>query len=186
LGYSAYLGNLGTGRFAQRTIPAIVGGDYSPYLTAVGHQLVYVGQNGTTAIAADLTGKPRVLGTTQFFAPSADLGRVWLIYDRRMPMSCGAYRSLAAGRGPRSRSPGETGWTRERSEGCCSKAPGRHPPAVDSRPCAQAAAVLTELDWHVRRRRAHRRLRHRLQDHDNQLSHIQRQRRIRVAWPRVT
>jgi hypothetical protein len=82
-GFSAYLGNLGTGRLVQRTIPGIIGGDYSPNLIAVGHQLVYAGQDGTTAIAADLTGKPRVLGTTQFFAPSAEPGHVWLIYDQK-------------------------------------------------------------------------------------------------------
>jgi hypothetical protein len=82
-GPPAYLGNLRTGRLSRRQIPGIIGGDFSPYLIAVGHQLVYVGQHGTTAIAADLTGKPRVLGTTQFFAPSAMPGHVWLSYERK-------------------------------------------------------------------------------------------------------
>lgn len=79
-GPPAYLGNLATGRLTQRQVPGIIGCDCSPYLLAVGHQLVYVGQDGTTAIAAGLTGKPRVLGATQFFAPSAEPGHVWLTY----------------------------------------------------------------------------------------------------------
>ncbi|HSZ30906.1 MAG TPA: hypothetical protein VK784_14265, partial [Pseudonocardiaceae bacterium] len=66
-----------------RQLPGIIPGDYSPYLVTVGHRLVYVGQHGTTVIAADLTGKPRVLGTTPFFAPSAEPGHVWLLYDRK-------------------------------------------------------------------------------------------------------
>lgn len=82
-GPPAYLDNLGTGRLARRQIPGIIGCDCHPYLIAVGHQLVYVGQRGTTAIAADLQGTPRVLGTTQFFAPSAEPGHVWLSYKRK-------------------------------------------------------------------------------------------------------
>jgi hypothetical protein len=97
IGYSAYLGNLGTGRLVQRDIPGIIGGDYSPFLIAVGHQLVYAGQDGTTAIAADLAGKPRVLGTTQFFAPSAEPGHVWLIYDQK---TANVVRSVPVTGGP--------------------------------------------------------------------------------------
>ena len=79
----AYVDELSTGRLAQRQLPGIVPGDYSPYLITVGSRLVYVSRDGTTAIAANLTGKPRVLGTTQFFAPSAEPGHVWLSYDRQ-------------------------------------------------------------------------------------------------------
>jgi hypothetical protein len=79
----AYVDDLSTGRLVLRQLPGIIPGDYSPYLVTVGHRLVYVGQHGTTAIAADLTGKPRVLGTTPFFAPSAEPGHVWLLYDRK-------------------------------------------------------------------------------------------------------
>jgi hypothetical protein len=42
-----------------------------------GRWLVYVG-GGTMAIRDDLTGKPRVLGSTPFFAPAASPGHVWL------------------------------------------------------------------------------------------------------------
>ncbi len=81
-GPPAYLGNLDTGRLALRQVPGITAGDFSRYMVAVGRQLVYSGQDGTTAIAADLTGTPRVLGPTEFFAPSAEPGQVWLIYQR--------------------------------------------------------------------------------------------------------
>jgi hypothetical protein len=73
--------NLSTGRLAQRQEPAISAGDYQPLLTPVGRWLVYVG-NGTTAIRDDLSGKPRVLGPTPFFAPSAAPGHVWLFRYR--------------------------------------------------------------------------------------------------------
>jgi hypothetical protein len=69
--------NLSTGRLAQSQEPAIGAGDYQPLLTQAGRWLVYVG-NGTTAIRDDLSGKPRVLGPTPFFAPAAAPGRVWL------------------------------------------------------------------------------------------------------------
>jgi hypothetical protein len=81
-GPPAYLSNLATGHLAQHQIPGIIGCDCRPYLIAVGRQLVYAGSSGTAAIAADLKGKPRVLGATQSFAPSAAPGRVWLIYSR--------------------------------------------------------------------------------------------------------
>jgi hypothetical protein len=69
--------NLSTGRLAQSQEPAISAGDYQPLLAQVGRWLVYVG-NGTTAIRDDLSGNPRVLGPTPFFAPSAEPGHVWL------------------------------------------------------------------------------------------------------------
>lgn len=73
--------DLSTGRLTQSQQPAISVGDYQPLLTHVGRWLVYVG-DGTTAIRDDLRGKPRVLGTTPFFAPSADPGHVWLFRSR--------------------------------------------------------------------------------------------------------
>jgi len=73
--------DLSTGRLAQRQQPAIGVGDYQPLLAQVGDWLVYAG-NGTTAIRDDLSGKPRVLGPTPFFAPAAAPGRVWLFQAR--------------------------------------------------------------------------------------------------------
>jgi hypothetical protein len=100
-GPPAYTGDLGTGHFAQRTIPAIAGGDFQPYAMAVGTRLVYVGSAGTMAISASLTGKPRVLGPTPFFAPSAAAGRVWLVnyrdYVNGGPVSA---RQVPVGGGP--------------------------------------------------------------------------------------
>ena len=70
--------NLSTGRLAQSQQPAIGVGDFQPLLAHVGRWLVYVGDGVATAIADDLTGRPRVLGPTPFFAPAAAPGRVWL------------------------------------------------------------------------------------------------------------
>jgi len=76
--------NLSTGRLAQSQEPAISVGDYQPLLTRVGRWLVYVG-DGATAIRDDLSGNPRVLGPTRFFAPSAIPGHVWLFRARHGP-----------------------------------------------------------------------------------------------------
>ena len=70
--------NLSTGRLTQSQQPAIGVGDYQPLLTHAGRWLVYVADGVATAIADDLTGRPRVLGPTPFFAPAAAPGRVWL------------------------------------------------------------------------------------------------------------
>ena len=70
--------NLSTGRLTQSQQPAIGVGDFQPLLAHVGRWLVYVDDGVTTAIADDLTGRPRVLGPTPFFAPAAAPGRVWL------------------------------------------------------------------------------------------------------------
>jgi hypothetical protein len=76
--------NLTTGRLAQSQEPAIGVGDYQPLLTQVGRWLVYVGDSGdTAAIRDDLSGHPRVVGTTPFFAPSAAPGHVWLFRVRK-------------------------------------------------------------------------------------------------------
>ena len=74
--------NLSTGRLAQSQQPAIGVGDFQPLLAQVGRWLVYVGDGVATAIADDLTGRPRVLGPTPFFAPAAAPGRVWLFQFR--------------------------------------------------------------------------------------------------------
>jgi hypothetical protein len=76
--------DLSTGRLMQRQQPAIGEGDFQPLLAQAGRWLVYVGDNGAvTAIADDLTGRPRVLGPTPFFAPAAAPGRVWLFQVKR-------------------------------------------------------------------------------------------------------
>jgi hypothetical protein len=74
--------DLGTGRLAHSRQPAIGAGDFQPLLAHVGRWLVYVGDGVATAIADDLTGRPRVLGPTPFFAPAAAPGRVWLFQAR--------------------------------------------------------------------------------------------------------
>jgi len=73
--------NLTAGRLTQSQEPDISLGDYQPLLTQVGRWLVYVG-DGVTAIRDDLSGKPRVLGPTYSFAPSAEPGHVWLFRVR--------------------------------------------------------------------------------------------------------
>jgi hypothetical protein len=73
--------NLSTGRLTQSQQPDIGLGDYQPLLTQVGRWLVYVG-DGVTAIRDDLRGKPRVLGPTRSFSPSAEPGHVWLFRVR--------------------------------------------------------------------------------------------------------
>jgi len=90
-GPPAYVLELGSGRHWLRQIPDIIGCDCRPYLIGVGGRLVYAGSGGTTTVSAVLTGEPRVLGATQFFAPSATPGQVWLIryshgYERPGPV----------------------------------------------------------------------------------------------------
>jgi hypothetical protein len=77
-GPPAYVDDLSTGRLTQSQQPAISAGDFQPLLAQVGRWLVYVGDGGVNAIRDDLTGRPRVLGPTPFFAPAAAPGRVWL------------------------------------------------------------------------------------------------------------
>jgi hypothetical protein len=78
-GPPAYLDNLAAGTLTQSQRPQISAGDFEPLLLQVGGYLVYVG-NGTTAIRADLAGRPRVLAGTPYFAPSATPGHIWLKY----------------------------------------------------------------------------------------------------------
>jgi hypothetical protein len=82
-GPPAYVDDLSTGRLTQSQQPAISAGDYQPLLAQAGGWLVYVGDGGVTAIRDDLTGRPRVLGPTPFFAPAAAPGRVWLFQVQR-------------------------------------------------------------------------------------------------------
>ena len=81
-GPPAYVNDLTTGHLSRRQVPGIVGCDCQPYLIGVSRRLVYVGAGGTTVIPADLAGKPRVLGTTPFFAPAAAPGHIWLVRYR--------------------------------------------------------------------------------------------------------
>ncbi len=76
-GPAAYIDDLSTGRLTRSQAPAIAAGDYQPLVAQVGHWLVYVG-NGTTALRDDLSGRPRVLGSTPFFAAAARAGHIWL------------------------------------------------------------------------------------------------------------
>ncbi len=74
--------DLRTGHYTQTGKVNLCCGDYQPLMITTGRWLVYVGA-GATAIRADLTGRPRVLGPTSFFAPSASRGEVWLEYLAR-------------------------------------------------------------------------------------------------------
>ncbi|MGH3152477.1 MAG: hypothetical protein ACRDOB_17360 [Streptosporangiaceae bacterium] len=74
--------DLTTGRLTQSQQPDIGVGDYQPLLAHVGRWLVYVDDGVVDAIRDDLTGRPRVLGPTPFFAPAAAPGRVWLFQFR--------------------------------------------------------------------------------------------------------
>jgi len=76
-GPPAYLDNLATRQLSRRHKPAFGAGDFQPYLVQAGRWLVYVG-DGTMAIRDNLMGKPRILGSTPFFAPAASPGHIWL------------------------------------------------------------------------------------------------------------
>jgi hypothetical protein len=92
LGYPLGVGNyagppfviddLRTGHYVQTGRVNLCCGDYQPLMITVGQWFVYAG-NGATAIRSDLRGRPRVLGRTAFFAPSATPGHVWLVYSGR-------------------------------------------------------------------------------------------------------
>ena len=117
--------DLGTGRLAQRQQPAIGAGDFQPLLAQAGRWLVYVSNGGVTAIRDDLTGRPRVLGPTPFFAPAAAPGRVWLFqvqhgpgvgYDtckvlRILDVVTGKLISFRAPRAPRGGCPAVSTWS---------------------------------------------------------------------------
>jgi hypothetical protein len=74
----AYVDDLATRRLSRRHKLAFAGGDFRPYLVRVGHWLVYVGGGGAMVIRDNLTGRPRVLGHTPFFAPAASPSHIWL------------------------------------------------------------------------------------------------------------
>ena len=88
--------DLRTGHYIQTDKFELCCGDYQPLMITAGRWLVFVG-NGVTAIRSDLSGRPRVLGKTPFFAPSATPGAVWLEYlgsgvirIRQVPVTGGA------------------------------------------------------------------------------------------------
>jgi len=74
--------NLSTRHYVQTGRINLCCGDEQPLMITVGRWLVYAG-NGATAIRADLSTRPRVLGRTSLFAPSAMPGHVWLVYPQR-------------------------------------------------------------------------------------------------------
>jgi hypothetical protein len=74
--------DLRTGHYVQTGRVNLCCGDYQPLMITVGRWFVYAG-NGATAIRSNLRGRPRVLGRTAFFAPSATPGHVWLVYTGR-------------------------------------------------------------------------------------------------------
>ena len=81
--------DLRTGHYIQTDKFELCCGDYQPLMITAGRWLVFVG-NGVTAIRSDLSGRPRVLGKTPFFAPSATPGAVWLEYlGRGSPSAAG-------------------------------------------------------------------------------------------------
>jgi len=79
-GPPAYLDDLRSGTLSLvANRPAFAAGDYQPYLIRAGRWLVFAGSAGTMAIADDLHGRQRVLdGRTEFFAPAAAPGHIWL------------------------------------------------------------------------------------------------------------
>jgi len=74
-----YLDNLRTRRLRQAYTPSVDPGEFQP-LMPTGRWLVYVQEGRVLAVPADGPGKPRALGKTLPFAPSAAPGHVWLQY----------------------------------------------------------------------------------------------------------
>jgi hypothetical protein len=74
-----YLDNLRTRRLRQAFTPSVDPGEFQP-LMPTGRWLVYIQEGRVLAVPADGPGKPRVLGKTLLFAPSATPGHVWLEY----------------------------------------------------------------------------------------------------------
>ena len=68
-----------TGARKTVTLPHKAGGDYPDAILATGGYFVYPGDTGTWAIAVDLSGAPRLLGSSTYLVPSATAGRVWLV-----------------------------------------------------------------------------------------------------------
>jgi hypothetical protein len=94
-----YVDNLTAGHVSLSQKLDIVSNDYGPPLMTVGRWLVYYAGNGATVGRDDLTGRPRVLGATPFFAPSATPDHVWLVYLSG-PASPMRVRSVAVTGGP--------------------------------------------------------------------------------------
>ncbi len=85
---ATWLEQPGTGRLHHSWRPDLAAGDYQPAMIPVGRWLVYVG-DGASAIRDDLSGRPRELwtragGQTPFFAPAAQRGHVWLVFNEQL------------------------------------------------------------------------------------------------------
>lgn len=95
-----YLDNLRTGHLRQAFTPSVDPGEFQPVMPT-GRWLVYVRNYRVSAVAADLSGKPRVLGKALPFAPAAAAGHVWLEHGL-LPIRPGPVRvqsvSIASGR----------------------------------------------------------------------------------------
>ena len=161
-GPPAYVDNLRTGRLSRTQRPAIAAGDYQPLLITAGRWLVYVG-NGTTAIRDDLRGRPRVVGTTPFFAPSARPGRIWLEY---LPRRGGAetLRSASITGGSPGRLvtlPKGARLVEGTPPGCCCRT-GKGYRALDSSCRPENAAAYAALERRLRREQSDGRVWHRL------------------------
>jgi hypothetical protein len=95
-----YVDNLRTGHLRQVFTPSVDPGEFQPVMPT-GRWLVYVRNYRVSAVAADLSGKPRVLGQTLPFAPAAAPGHVWLEHGL-FPIRPGPVRvqsvSIAGGR----------------------------------------------------------------------------------------
>jgi hypothetical protein len=74
-----FVDNLRTRHLRLAPIPGIDPGEFQPILAA-GRWVVHAGTNGVWAVRSDANGRPRRLGKTQLFAPSATPGQVWLEY----------------------------------------------------------------------------------------------------------
>jgi hypothetical protein len=74
-----YLDNLRTRRLRQAFTPSVDPGEFQP-LMPTGRWLVYVQEDRVLAVPSNPPGKPRVLGKTLLFTPSATPGHVWLQY----------------------------------------------------------------------------------------------------------
>jgi hypothetical protein len=83
--HATWLEQPGSNGFRRSWKPDLAVGDYQPALTRTGGWLVYVG-DGTSAIREDLSGRPRELwsrvhGGPGPFAPAAQPGHVWLVFN---------------------------------------------------------------------------------------------------------
>jgi hypothetical protein len=156
--WGIYLDNLSTRRLRQALTPSVDPGEFQPLMPA-GRWLVYVRQGRVMAVPVDGPGRPRVLGTTLPFAPSATPGHVWLqsgIYPARRGPVRARLVSIASGRaGPPVTLPAGTQLIAGTDAGLLLSArygrpmllwnPGAAPVALPYSPRAQALAVSARL-----------------------------------------